>query len=639
MGKLEIIVVLAFIALILSSNIREPAPVTELRSMTWRLNCSEPACIISKVQIGTWADYGLVEKTKQEVLNGTVNEALSFLLAHNDAEVRQSFRSRIDEKISQVKLGGTPSDELILLAKELKFRAEHNSSDEESQRKFNEIKEWLAENGKKDFLYVYALDIIGIESRNMSRANLSDATLLLLSITNAPVNSELIGPNSEQVFLSRSVANEIGSDIPQERLAEDLCSLFAYYSITYPAVIIKDSIFSMMAVYALPLALICWMSVLSYFTSKGRGKSIAFQREYSKNLILTALLAIILFPILIQLSLLFSLFPAAIYIIFVLPILLPTFFYIWSSTNLLKDYGLVKISRERFLIARYKESILIAAGGALITVVSLLVISNMQRIFAYMSFGVVSALAVLFLLVFFSIFAVVLFPMFIEFTSQSCEIGNLKMRKRLKALAEKLGYNVGSIRVIPTAGSNLANAFQSGLIGNNVKIFIFETMLDRRKFNEKELEAVVAHELAHINKRHVLKTVFGYLLIASGVIALFVVVSLLLETANLGTAREVLAISAPYTALAVAFISTMWMMRKFEFEADSAAAQMGYATELISALKKIDKHNLTPTTLSRFATIFSSHADLTSRIKNLRETQESLCDMLPPPKGCGLPAS
>jgi len=323
-------------------------------------------------------------------------------------------------------------------------------------------------------------------------------------------------------------------------------------------------------------------------------------------------------------SLLFSLFPAIIYIIFILPILFPAFFYIWSSTNLLKDYGLVTINREKFLITRYKESILIAAGGAMITLISIFVILNIQRIFSYMSFGLVSALAVILLLIFFSLFTVILFPRFIEFTSSATEIKSSRVKRRIKAIAEKFGYNVNSIKVIPAAGSNLANAFQSGLIGNNVKLFIFETMLDRRKFKGRELEAVIAHELAHVHKKHVLKTVFGYLAIACWIMVLFVIVSLLLEAANLGAARELLAVSAPYIAMAVAFLTTMWMMRRFEFEADSSAAEIGYGEDLISALKRIDQHNLTPSTISRFVLIFSSHADLDSRIKNLRAIGEKL---------------
>ena len=617
MGKLEIVVVLAFIALILSGNISEPSPVAELRSMAWQLSCTEPICIVSKAQIGLWADRGLFAKTKQEVLNGSVEEALSFLLVSSDADVRETFKSQIETKVHEVKIGETPSDELVLVANELRYRAAHNSSDRESRTKLDEINGWLVENGSRDFLFIYSLDVIGLKTWNVSTANLSDAELLLFSIISTPVNSELIGPNSEQMLLKRSISNEIERPMPQLELAEDLCALSFYYSITYPAVMLKDSIISMMSMYALPLALICWMSVLSYFTSKGKGKSERFQKEYSKNVILTAILAAVLFPLLIQLSLLFSLFPAAIYIIFIIPILLPTLSYIWSSTNLLKDYGLVKISRERFLISRYKESILIAAGSALLTLVSLFVLINMQNIFGYMSFSVVSALAVLFLLVFFSVAGLVVFPRFVEITSQSCEIRSRRLKGRIKSLAEKFGYNVGTIRVIPSAGSNLANAFQTGLIGNNVKIFIFETMLDKRKFKERELEAILAHELAHVNKKHVMKTVFGYLIIACSVIALFVIAGLLLEFADFSAMREFLTLSAPYIALAIAFLTTMWMMRRFEFEADSAAAEMGYADDLVSALKKIDRHNLTPNTISRFATLFSSHADLRSRVNNL----------------------
>ncbi len=621
MGRLEFIVVLAFIAFIFSTTVKESAEVTDLRMRAWQLNCGEPICVISKAQMGVWADSGLLAKTKGEVMNGSVRQALAFLLVQDDAEMRKKFSDQLDYQISQVRLGTTSSDDLILIANELKFRADHNK-DEKSQNEFNEIQSWLVENGTKDFLYAYSIQMIEPGSENINRTNLSNSDSLMLLIFEQPMNSELLGPSSAQMLFAGRILWEMKGNITEEKLAEDICSLSYYYSIIYPAIIIKGSMLSVMVIYALPLAIISWMSVLSYFTSRGTGKSATFNKEYSKNVILTALLAVIMFLLMIQLSLLFQLFPAVVYIIFVLPILMLTFFYIWSSTNLLKDYGLVKVDRGKFLITRYKESAIIATAGALITLISIFTIINIQKIFAYMNFGVVSALAVLLLLVFFSVFSVILFPRFIELTSQSCEIESTRMQGRLKALAEKFGCNVSSIKVITAAGSNLANAFQSGLIGKNVKLFIFETMLDRRKFKQRELEAIVAHELAHVNKKHVLKTVFGYLVIACGVIALFVVIGLLLEAANLTGMSDVMAGSSPYIALAVAFLATMWMMRRFEFEADSAAAEMGYRDDLISALKKIGRHNLTPNTLSRLVTLFSSHADLDSRIKNLKKYSE-----------------
>jgi Zn-dependent protease with chaperone function len=621
MGKLEIVVLLAFIAFAFSALVSEPSEVTGLRSRAWRLNCSETACIISKAQIGMWADKGLLAKTKEEVMDGSVKEALAFLIAQDDEEVRSKFRDQIDYEISHAQPGKTPSDDLILIANELKFRADHNK-DEALQNKFNEIQDWLVENGTRDFLYVYSIDMIEPGRKNASMGNLSNADSLTLFLIEQPIHSELLGPSPEQAFFAGRVREEMQGDITEEKLAEDLSALSYYYSVIYPAIMIRDSMLSVIMIYALPLAIICWMSVLSYFTSHGVDKSARFNREYSKNVILTALLALLLFPLMIQLSLLLPLFPAMIYMIFILPILLLTFFYIWSSTDLLKDYGLVKVNRWGFLITRYKESAIIAMAGAFITLISIFVIFNIHKIFAYMNFGVVSALAVLLLLVFFSLFSVVLFPKFIEFTSPTCELESSKMESRLKALAEKFGYNVRSMRVVASAGSNLANAFQSGLIGNNIKLFIFEAMLDRRKFKQRELEAIVAHELAHINKKHVVKTVFGYLMIAGGVIALFVVTGLLLEAMALKQMGNILAGSSPYVALAVAFLTTMWMMRKFEFEADSAAAEMGYGDDLISALKKIGKHNLTQSTLSRLVTLFSSHADLESRIKNLLKYSE-----------------
>ncbi|NYZ75835.1 M48 family metalloprotease [Candidatus Micrarchaeota archaeon] len=623
MGKLEIAVLIAFIALFFSSIIKEPADVTELRSRAWNLNCSEPVCILSKAQMGVWVDQGLLAETKGEVMNGSVKQALAFLLVQNDAEVRKNFSERIDAQIAQVKLGVTTSDDLILLANEIKFRADRNK-DERLQRQFSEIQKWLAANGTKDFLYAYSIETIEPENKKVNRENFSSASSLISFILKQPLNSELLGPSYEQTFFARKIREEMEWNATEINIAEDICALSYYYSILYPAIIVKGTIMSVVMIYALPLVIICWMSVISYFTSSGGGKSESFNREYSKNVILISLFAVILFPLMLQLSLFFQLFPAVIYIIFVFPLLLLTLFYLWSSTGILRDYGMVKMDMGKFLITRYKESAVIATAGAVITIISIFVISNIQEIFAYMNFGVVSALAVLLILMFLSVFSVILFPRFIEYTNPSCEIESSKMNLRLKALAEKFGCNVGSIRVIAAAGSNLANAFQSGLIGNNVKLFIFETMLDRRKFKQRELEAIVAHELAHVNKKHILKTVFGYLMIACGVLALFVIIGLLLQAANLTDVSDILAGSSPYIALAVAFLTTMWMMRRFEFEADSAAAEMGYGNDLISALKKISKYNLTPNTLSRLVTLFSSHADLESRIRNLKKYSEKV---------------
>jgi len=619
MEKLQIVVALAFIALVLSTAIQEPAQIAEIRRIAWKLNCTEPVCIVSKAQIGVWFDRGLLAKTKGEVLNDTVDEALAFLLVTDDADVRAKFKTQMDERISEMNFNETPSDELLLLANELQYRAKRFP--DQYMEKFNQTKNWLVENGRRDFLFVYSHTLLELKPKNISRANLSEASLLMLSIFSTPLNLEIFGPNFEHTILMKEIMNKIRNETDERKLAEDICSLSLYYVMTYPAVMVKDSIFSMMAMYALPLALICWMSVLSYFTSKGESRSVRFQKQYSKKVILTALLAFILFPLFVQLSLLYSLFPAAIYVIFILPLLLPALAFIWSSTTMLKDYGMIKTNLEKFMFARYKEFLFIVLASAVITTFSIFVIFNLQKVFWYVSISVVSALGVLFLFVFLSVFVVAFFPRFVELISQSSETRSAKVRRRIKELASKFGYSVDSIRILPSSGSNLANAFQSGLIGKNIKIFIFETMLDRRKFKQRELEAVVAHELAHVHKKHVLKTVFGYLVIASAVMALFILLSLFAEAMNLSLLRELLAVGGPYIALAIAFLATMWMMRGFEFEADSAAAEMGYAEDLISALRKIDRYNLTPSRVSKFIMLFSSHADLRSRIRNLRKTQ------------------
>src|SRR5207245_7991244 len=77
------------------------------------------------------------------------------------------------------------------------------------------------------------------------------------------------------------------------------------------------------------------------------------------------------------------------------------------------------------------------------------------------------------------------------------------LRGRLFALAQRTNFPTGSIDVMDgSKRSRHSNAFFTGF-GRFRKIVLFDTLI--AQLNEPELESVLAHEIGHYKKRHVLK--------------------------------------------------------------------------------------------------------------------------------------
>ena len=76
------------------------------------------------------------------------------------------------------------------------------------------------------------------------------------------------------------------------------------------------------------------------------------------------------------------------------------------------------------------------------------------------------------------------------------------LRKKIEAYASKVGYSLKNIYIIDgSKRSTKANAFFSGL-GPRKTIALYDTLID--KHEEEELVAVLAHEVGHYKKKHIL---------------------------------------------------------------------------------------------------------------------------------------
>ena len=189
-------------------------------------------------------------------------------------------------------------------------------------------------------------------------------------------------------------------------------------------------------------------------------------------------------------------------------------------------------------------------------------------------------------------------PLFNKLTP--LEDGSLK--SKIQEYAESVSFPLKSIYVIDgSKRSSKANAFFSGL-GKKKKIVLYDTLINDH--TEEELVAVLAHEVGHFKKKHIMQ---GLLIgIIQTAITLFIL-SLFIFNLNMSEAlgAERMAIHINLIAFGILYspISRItgllmnMLSRKNEYEADAFASTTYNATPLINALKKLSVSslsNLTP---------------------------------------------
>ena len=145
--------------------------------------------------------------------------------------------------------------------------------------------------------------------------------------------------------------------------------------------------------------------------------------------------------------------------------------------------------------------------------------------------------------------------------------------------------------------SSKANAFFTGF-GKNKRIALFDTLVENHTV--PELVAVLAHEIGHYKKRHIMQGLVTSI-IHTGVI--FFLLSIFLESQGLFDAffideksvyTGLLFFGLLYTPIEVVLSVVMQAIsRKHEYEADRWSVQtFRHPGELSEALRKLSKENL-----------------------------------------------
>ena len=198
-----------------------------------------------------------------------------------------------------------------------------------------------------------------------------------------------------------------------------------------------------------------------------------------------------------------------------------------------------------------------------------------------------------------------------------------QLRKKIEAFAEKTGFRISNIYVIDSSRrSTKANAYFSGF-GPKKRIVLFDTLL--KELSEEEIVAVLAHEIGHYRKKHVLRSLILSVFLTGLMLFLF---SLIVNSPMLSRA---LGASTPsfhlglmvfgilYSPLSLLIgLVTNSISRSNEFEADGFA-RLNYEGRLLAeALKKLSVRNLS-NMMPHPAYVFFhySHPPLLARLEKL----------------------
>jgi len=218
------------------------------------------------------------------------------------------------------------------------------------------------------------------------------------------------------------------------------------------------------------------------------------------------------------------------------------------------------------------------------------------------------------------LYPVVIAPLFNRYEP----IQDKDLKEAVMDLAGRAGLEVSGIyQVDEGKRSRHTNAYFTGL-GKTRRIVLYDTLL--ASHTQAEILAILAHEIGHWKKRHILKQLFFTELTALGILYLF---SLLLDWPLLystfgfpGPVRYAGLLLIGMTMGPFFFflmpVSAM-VLRRFEREADDySRTLLGTAAPMVQALKRLAEDNLTNLFPHPFyAQFYYSHPPLLERIGRL----------------------
>lgn len=293
---------------------------------------------------------------------------------------------------------------------------------------------------------------------------------------------------------------------------------------------------------------------------------------------------------------------------------------LYSTFRIEERFGFNKMTVSLWLADLFKGALVGAVVGLPIAALMIWLMGAAGTTWWLWAWGVWMAFNLLALV----LYPTVIAPMFNKFEPLSDET----LKARVNALMQRCGFAAKGLFVMDgSKRSAHANAYFTGF-GAAKRVVFFDTLL--QQLSPGEIDAVLAHELGHYKRRHILKRIaLMFALSLVGFALLGWVSSQAWFYSGLGVTPSM---EAPNDALALLlflmvvplftfFLSPLMaqLSRRHEFEADAYAMAQTSGNDLASALLKLYKDNastLTPDPL--YARFYYSHPPASERLSRLQ---------------------
>lgn len=294
-------------------------------------------------------------------------------------------------------------------------------------------------------------------------------------------------------------------------------------------------------------------------------------------------------------------------------------FTLWRQFHLEARFGFNRMTPALFAADTAKGMLVALLLGLPLAAAVLWIMAEAGTYWWLWAWGVWAGFNLLVLL----IFPTVIAPLFNKFTP----LQDAELASRINTLAERCGFALNGLFVMDgSKRSAHGNAYFTGF-GKSRRIVFFDTLL--AKLTPDEIEAVLAHELGHFKRRHIVRRI---VLSLAAALAFFAVLGWLAQQPWFFTDLGVLPPLAGRNdamALLLFFLVvpvftfpitplTSWYSRRDEFEADRYAAEHSTPDRLVSALVKLyDDNAATLTPDPMHSAFYDSHPPAAARIRHL----------------------
>jgi len=285
-------------------------------------------------------------------------------------------------------------------------------------------------------------------------------------------------------------------------------------------------------------------------------------------------------------------------------------FELYQKFKIDEDFGFNKMTPKMYIIDSLKSILLfVVIGGAVLALLAWIISSYTQ----WWIYGFI----LMFLI---AVGANLLMPFFMGLFNKFTPLEESPLRSEIETMMEKVGLKNDGIFVMDASKKDSRlNAFFGGL-GKSKRVVLFDTLLE--KLSDKELLAVLGHELGHFKHGDIWKNIalMAVLLFTGFFIFGNLPDSLFIEMGtppNAGVKIAILLLLLP--VLSFVFTPIMsFVSQHNEYAADEFGSQMGGKQHLVSALLKLVTENKAfPKSHPLVIFFYHTHPPVLERLKAL----------------------